>query len=294
MIKKLTHVTVIVNDQDEALKWYTETLGFEKRDDSKIGDMRWLTVAPPKGEVAIVLQKPVPAIHGGEEGVNTLLKRVGQGTWWVLQVEDCHEVFDDLKVKGVKFMEDEPQQMPWGISANFFDLYGNPFNIIELTKEESTEAENDFQVKTLTEKHLASVRVKTTPDKLTKTFEEILPEVFNYIKSIDMKPSGPPLGRYHSYGKEIDLEAGMTIHKPIEPNGRIQASTLPAVEVATTWHIGNYDTIEQSYRKLEAWMKSEGHTPAKGPWEVYWTDPKEEPDDSKWRTEIIWPIVSSD
>ena len=290
MIRRLTHVTVIVKDQEEALKWYTEILGFEKRDDSKIGEMRWLTVAPKNSKLEIVLQKPVSAIHGGEEGVKTLLSRVGQGTWWVLEVDDCHEVFDELKVKGVKFIEDEPQQMPWGISANFFDLYGNPFNIIELSKTESVDKE-EFQIKTLPEKHVASIRMKTTPDKLSQTFEEIFPEVLSYLQSLNMKPSGPPFGRYHAYGEEIDLEAGVPVHKPIEPKERIQASTLPETQVATAWHIGDFDKLEQSYRILEKWMKSEGYTPSKGPWEVYWTDPRQEPDKSKWRTEIIWPIA---
>ncbi len=293
MIRKLTHVTVLVKDQDEALKWYTEVLDFEKRDDSKIGEMRWLTVAPKKSEVEIVLQKPVAAVHGGEKGVNTLLGRVGQGTWWALEVDDCYETFDELKAKDVKFMEDEPQQMPWGISATFFDLYGNPFNIIELTQFQSVNKE-EFQVKTLPEKHVASIRLKTAPDKLSLTFAEIFPEVLSHLQAEGVKPSGPPFGRYHSYGEEVDLEAGMPVHKPIEPKGRVKASTLPESQVATAWHIGDFDKLEQSYHTLEKWIKSEGYSPSKGPWEVYWTDPRQEPDQSNWRTEIIWPIADVD
>ena len=50
MLKTLSHVNVWVHDQDEALAWYTEKLGFEVREDvtlAELGDFRWLTVGPP-------------------------------------------------------------------------------------------------------------------------------------------------------------------------------------------------------------------------------------------------------
>ncbi len=49
MIQRLMRVTILVRAQDEALAFYTERLGFEKRDDQTFGPgMRWLTVAPPE------------------------------------------------------------------------------------------------------------------------------------------------------------------------------------------------------------------------------------------------------
>jgi effector-binding domain-containing protein len=41
---------------------------------------------------------------------------------------------------------------------------------------------------------------------------------------------------------------------------------------------------------LEAWIAEQGRRPAGAPWEVYWSDPREEPDSARWRTEIVWPI----
>ena len=65
MIEKVSHVTVLVRDIDEALKFYTEKLGLEIAEDSKMpsGD-RWLTVSPRDRNVQIVLQKPSAAMFG--------------------------------------------------------------------------------------------------------------------------------------------------------------------------------------------------------------------------------------
>ncbi len=131
MINRLSRVTILVRDQDEALSFYTEKLGLEKRADMTLGPgMRWLTVAP-KGqtELEIVLQQPNPAIHG-EEGAKALLSRVGQGTTWVFTTDDCPKTYEELRSRGVNFRS-PPQQRPYGMEAIFEDLYGNTFSLLQ-------------------------------------------------------------------------------------------------------------------------------------------------------------------
>jgi len=104
MIERLTHVTVLVRDSDEALEFYTNKLGFEKVEDSRMpsGD-RWLTVRPKGGDVQVVLQRPGAATFG-EEGAEEMLRRVGQGTAWAFKVDDCQRTCDELAKKGVKIL----------------------------------------------------------------------------------------------------------------------------------------------------------------------------------------------
>ena len=131
MITRLAHVTILVRDQEEALGWYTEKLGFEKRSDATFGPgARWLTVAP-KGqkELEIVLRKPDPALHG-EKRAETLMARIGQATTWVLDTDDCHKTYETLRSRGVKFLG-PPHEESYGIVALFEDLYGNVFDLIE-------------------------------------------------------------------------------------------------------------------------------------------------------------------
>jgi len=68
MITRLSLVTILVHDQEEPLRWFTEILGLKKLQDATYGSgSRWLVVAPPEqSDFGIVLQKPEPAEHGAE------------------------------------------------------------------------------------------------------------------------------------------------------------------------------------------------------------------------------------
>jgi predicted enzyme related to lactoylglutathione lyase len=129
MINKLAHVTVIVRDQEEALRFYTEKLGMEKREDQRMGDFRWLTVAPEGSACAIVLQRPGAPFQDADEA-RQMLARVGQGTTWVVETDSCRKDHEAMAAKGVTFVS-PPSEMPWGVSAVFVDLYGNKFNLLE-------------------------------------------------------------------------------------------------------------------------------------------------------------------
>ena len=128
-MNRIAHVTVIVRDQDEALRFYTQQLGMEVREDRTMGAYRWLTVAPKGSDAAIVLQKPSAPFQTPDE-VERMLGRVGQGTMWVVETDDCKRDHDAMVGRGVKFPS-APSEMPWGTSAVFEDLYGNKVNLLQ-------------------------------------------------------------------------------------------------------------------------------------------------------------------
>jgi predicted enzyme related to lactoylglutathione lyase len=123
MITSLNHVTVLVRDQDEALAFYTEKLGLEKRADDMFGEgYRWLTVAPPgQTNLEIVLN---PAFGPQDE------VKIGKLPGWVFHTDDCQADYERLKGRGVKFTEAPTEQM-WGMQALFEDLYGNQFVLLQ-------------------------------------------------------------------------------------------------------------------------------------------------------------------
>lgn len=130
MLTDVTHVTVLVEDTDEALDWYTESFGFEKRADEEFAPgMRWVTVAPPGGHTEVVLQEPTPEFFGAEAAA-AMADRVGQGTTTVVETDDCRATVEDLRERGVTGSSD-PEDVPWGVSAMVEDLYGNPYNLVE-------------------------------------------------------------------------------------------------------------------------------------------------------------------
>ena len=128
---KVSTVTIAVQDQDEALTWFTEMLGFEKRMDQRGNGFRWLTVAPPQqAEVEFLLASWFP-------------DRVGKNATWVLSTRDCQGGYEELKSRGVEFTQ-SPQPRPWGIEAVFVDLYGNQYALVQETAQVLTdEAESD-------------------------------------------------------------------------------------------------------------------------------------------------------
>lgn len=131
MIRRLSHLSIWVRDQEEALKWYVEKLDFQKRmdDAATILGLRWLTVAPKdQKELEIVLALPQWAET--EAAVKDHQRLIGKSSGFVLVTDDCRTDYEKLKSRGVEF-DGPPQEMPGGISANFKDLYGKWFNLLQ-------------------------------------------------------------------------------------------------------------------------------------------------------------------
>ncbi len=131
MITKLARVTILVRDYDEALRFYTEQLGFDKRADVTFAPgMRWLTVAPAQQhDMELVLQVPVASFHGAEQA-QRMTERIGQQTTWVFQTDDCQAEYATLSGRGVIFTQ-SPKAEPYGVEAIFQDLYGNSYSLLE-------------------------------------------------------------------------------------------------------------------------------------------------------------------
>jgi catechol 2,3-dioxygenase-like lactoylglutathione lyase family enzyme len=134
MITKLSHVTLFVNNQDEAKRFYVNTLGFEVRTDQTMDSgFRWLTVGP-KGQkdLEIVLMEPKEGPMFDAESaaaVRLLLKKgvLGAGAF---EVDDCHKTYQELKAKGVQFAG-APQERFYGIEAIMKDGVGNWFSMTQ-------------------------------------------------------------------------------------------------------------------------------------------------------------------
>ena len=133
MITKMSHATVYVIDQEKALEFYRDKLGFIVRTDAKMGGFRWLTVAPQgQPDFEIALMEPTPGFLYDEETaaqIRALIERGALGAG-VFDTDDCHATYEELKGKGVEFMQ-PPAERPYGIEALFKDNSGNWFSLTE-------------------------------------------------------------------------------------------------------------------------------------------------------------------
>jgi len=134
---KIGTVQLWVHDQDEALAFWTEKVGFEVQSDvtlAELGDFRWLTVAPPgQPDIAVVLMAiPGPPVMDAEtaEEVRNLMGKGFAGTIF-LTTDDCQASYEELKARGVEFSE-EPEERPYGIDSAFRDPSGNSIRLTQV------------------------------------------------------------------------------------------------------------------------------------------------------------------
>ena len=121
-----------VRDQDEALAFYVEQLGFRIHTDVRNGDYRWLTVQhPEQPSFQLGLFKPGPPVHDAATA-RMLCEVVAKGAMppLVLAVDDCRAAYERLSASGVEFTQ-EPVDRYGAVDAGFRDPSGNGWKMIE-------------------------------------------------------------------------------------------------------------------------------------------------------------------
>jgi catechol 2,3-dioxygenase-like lactoylglutathione lyase family enzyme len=134
MIRKMSHATIFVANQEEALNFYRDKLGFQVHTDAKVGeDFRWLTLnVPDQPDFEIVLMEPKPGMLMDEATATQLRDLLAKGVLGagVFNTDDCRGTYEELKSKGVEFFS-EPTERPYGIEAVFKDNTGNWFSLTQ-------------------------------------------------------------------------------------------------------------------------------------------------------------------
>jgi catechol 2,3-dioxygenase-like lactoylglutathione lyase family enzyme len=139
MITKLSHTTIWVLDQDEALDFFTRTLGFEVNTDATMDDFRWLTVSPPEQpdhELILLVPGPPMMDEQSAEQVKALVAKgvLGPGAF---ETDDCRGTYAELRERGVNFLS-EPTERFYGVEATFRDNSGNWFSMTERSEHHTT------------------------------------------------------------------------------------------------------------------------------------------------------------
>jgi uncharacterized glyoxalase superfamily protein PhnB len=135
---KIASAQLWVQDQDEALAFWTEKVGFQVSADvtmPEMGDFRWLTVSPPGQEdVSIVLMAipGEPIIDPATQAQISDLSAKGFAGTVFLTTENCQADYEALVARGVEFSEG-PEERPYGIDAGFRDPSGNAIRLTQVT-----------------------------------------------------------------------------------------------------------------------------------------------------------------
>ena len=126
MSRKIVQMALVVRDYDEAIRFYTESLGFNLLEDTHLSDTkRWVRVAPQGSPCALLLAKAA-----SEEQLSSVGNQSGGRVFLFLHTDDLWRDFVDFQSRGVNFIG-EPRAEDFGLVVVFTDLYGNKWDLIQ-------------------------------------------------------------------------------------------------------------------------------------------------------------------
>lgn len=149
------------------------------------------------------------------------------------------------------------------------------------------------EVQNLASQHTAVVHETFPMSEIGSFMGRAFSEAGEYLGRTGVPMVGPPFSHYLRMPTEtVDVEAGFPTSTPVTGGGRVTASTLPGGPVAVTTYYGPYEGVGAAYEAILRWIGENGRQAAGHFWEVYYTDPTEEPDPAKWRTDVFVPLLA--
>ncbi len=131
MQQNLAHIAVVVRDYDEAIQYYTNTLGFNLIEDTVLSDVkRWVMVQPQGASNGCML---LLAKAATPEQAKSIGYQTGGRVFLFLYTDNFYRDYENYTAKGVEFTI-PPHEEVYGTVAVFKDLYGNLWDLIEPAK----------------------------------------------------------------------------------------------------------------------------------------------------------------
>ena len=127
MKQRLAHIAIVVNDYDEAIKFYTEKLHFDLIEDTQLSETkRWVLVRPKGGDSCCLLL----AKAANEEQLSRVGNQTGGRVFLFLHTDDFKRDFQNLLDNEIEIVR-QPSKEEYGTVAVFKDIYGNLWDLIE-------------------------------------------------------------------------------------------------------------------------------------------------------------------
>lgn len=145
MIGTMGGIVVIVSDQQKAVEFYSQKLGFEIKTDISFVGIRWIEVAPKDSQSTISLMLPNVQMMSNEGIVEAAKKGIGTETGIWFYSDDMQSTYKELKNQGVDISQPEKQE--WGgIMSKFKDQDGNSYSIVSSPIPENVALDNKVKI----------------------------------------------------------------------------------------------------------------------------------------------------
>jgi catechol 2,3-dioxygenase-like lactoylglutathione lyase family enzyme len=126
MKQKIVHIALVVREYDEAIRYYTQVLGFDLVEDTQLSESkRWVLVRPKGSECSLLLARGV-----GETQISRIGNQTGGRVFLFLGTDDFKRDYEAFIGRGVRFVR-PPATEAYGTVAVFEDLYGNLWDLIQ-------------------------------------------------------------------------------------------------------------------------------------------------------------------
>jgi effector-binding domain-containing protein len=159
------------------------------------------------------------------------------------------------------------------------------------------------EISTLPARPYAAIAASVTMETIGAVVPPLNGEVFGWLATRGITPAGPPFWKYSviDMARNLEVEAGCPVAGPVTGDGRVVVGVLPAGRYATLSHVGHPSTLAAATATLLDWaaarsLRWDMVPSASGErWgarlEIYRTDPKTEPDMTKWVTELAFRLA---
>ena len=135
-----------------------------------------------------------------------------------------------------------------------------------------------------------SIRTRSSVGNLQKVLGDAYDKLMQYMEDVKETPTDAPFVAYYNMDMEdLDIEVGFPVSRPIQGNGDVNQSEIPAGRQVSCVHIGPYSQSEPAYNALIQWITENGHEAVGTAYEFYLNDPMETPEDQL-ATRIMYPL----
>ena len=136
--------------------------------------------------------------------------------------------------------------------------------------------------------------IKTTvpTSDIGKTMGELFGKLYGYLGANSIQPAGTAFAVYYEYDPKGNtvFEVGIPIASEAKGNADVTYKEFPAMKTISTLYVGPYEKVGPTYEYLMKYIKDNGLQSSGASWEVYLTNPGQEPDPNKYQTIIYFPI----
>jgi effector-binding domain-containing protein len=159
------------------------------------------------------------------------------------------------------------------------------------------------EIETRAEQPYVAIRTQVTMEDLGTVVPPLNQQVFAWLGEHGAAPAGAPFWKYNviDMAGKLEIEAGVSVAAAVAGDGRVVSGVLPAGRYATLTHVGHPSELMAATGALLDWAAAQGLTWDMSPgangerWgcrlEIYLTDPSQEPDMSKWVTQLAFKLA---